>query len=46
MKLILQSNNLQVYFNESTMNVYGDIAVDDFRDMYPRYPDIEVCYIS
>ena len=42
LRLDLQLENFQVYFNESTMNVFGDISVDDFRDMYPRYPDIEV----
>ena len=32
----------QAYFNASTMEQCGDIAVNDFRDMYPRYPEIEV----
>jgi len=31
----------RAYYNEKTMEQCGDIAVDDFRDMYPRYPDIE-----
>lgn len=31
----------KAYFNEDTMHQFGDISVDDFRDIYPRYPDIE-----
>lgn len=31
----------KAYFNERTMEQCGDIAVNDFRDMYPRYPEIE-----
>ena len=37
---------LQAYFNANTMEQMGDIAVNDFRDLYPRYPDIEVSFIT
>ena len=34
--------SLQVYHDPRTKQVFGDVTADDFRDTYPRYPDIQV----